>query len=346
MSDDNVLLERLTKLTNKTFLIVSKKGKCIYPENWVFDISLDEIFNNINGVYRDIRVYELGIFPEEHYVCIRTDEAYAEKKDNKEDFDLDELLLLSIKSILKRDSTSIEYLKDILDGRYNSKSLNGLEIQLGIEINGCIVIIEGPDIQDNYQDIHEIIVNTMESTYVFDYRNYIIVITQDSDVNGKCTDLRENILSELFLECNMIISDYFKDITELNRAFKNCTEVLFLKEKFDIIKPVLSFSNMFFYRIVSNMDIELKKNIYEKVFTSKFVDVFNSEVESTMETFFSNNLNLTDTASKLYVHRNTLLYRLDKICKYSGYDIRKLEDSWLLRLAMLIHKEIVKENKQ
>ena len=76
-----------------------------------------------------------------------------------------------------------------------------------------------------------------------------------------------------------------------------------------------------------------------KVFTDEFSDMVKGELGITIEEFFRNNLNITDTAAKLYIHRNTLLYRLDKIYRCTGFDLKRFEDSWLFRLAWMVFKE-------
>jgi DNA-binding PucR family transcriptional regulator len=96
---------------------------------------------------------------------------------------------------------------------------------------------------------------------------------------------------------------------------------------------------MYGYRIAYNLDPKLKEFISSRVFTAEFKELLGGELGITIEEFFKNNLNLTDTAAKLYIHRNTLLYRLDKINKCTGFDIKRFEDSWLFKLAWMIHKE-------
>ena len=62
----------------------------------------------------------------------------------------------------------------------------------------------------------------------------------------------------------------------------------------------------------------------------------------TIEVFFKLDLNLSEASKELYVHRNTLIYRLDKIQKYTNYDIRKFNDAVLFKIAFFLWKQ---ENK-
>lgn len=69
------------------------------------------------------------------------------------------------------------------------------------------------------------------------------------------------------------------------------------------------------------------------------MDSFDNEIVNTIEQFFNNDLNISETAKNLYVHRNTLIYRLDKISRETGYDIRNFKEAALFLITFLIWKE-------
>lgn len=126
---------------------------------------------------------------------------------------------------------------------------------------------------------------------------------------------------------------------ELSRLYTNCIEALCLRQVYKLAENVLDYDGMFGYRIAYGLAPELKKSIKERVLTPEFMEMADGELGITIEEFFRNNLNLTDTAAKLYIHRNTLLYRLEKINRCTGFDLKKFEDSWLFKVAWMIYKE-------
>ena len=74
--------------------------------------------------------------------------------------------------------------------------------------------------------------------------------------------------------------------------------------------------------------------------------MFNEETTTTIQKFFENNLNISETARQLYVHRNTLVYRLERLEKVIGLDIRKFDDAMTFKIAMMVisHMQYVKES--
>ena len=78
----------------------------------------------------------------------------------------------------------------------------------------------------------------------------------------------------------------------------------------------------------------------KEVFNGKVVEQFEEEELVTVYTFFDNNLNISETARQLYVHRNTLVYRLEKIQKKTGLDVRVFDDALLFKIALMVESHM------
>ena len=78
-----------------------------------------------------------------------------------------------------------------------------------------------------------------------------------------------------------------------------------------------------------------------EIFKKESIDVLDQETIITIQKFFENSLNVSETARKLYVHRNTLVYRLDKIYKLTGLDLRLFDDAIVFKVAMMVKKYLV-----
>ena len=78
----------------------------------------------------------------------------------------------------------------------------------------------------------------------------------------------------------------------------------------------------------------------KEVFDGKAVEQFDEETLSTVNLFFENNLNISETARKLYVHRNTLVYRLEKIQKITGLDVRVFDDALTFKIALMVTRHM------
>ena len=123
----------------------------------------------------------------------------------------------------------------------------------------------------------------------------------------------------------------------LKKSFEECEYRLMLANKYKISESIIDEKKMILEGIIDSVSEEEKKRIYQ-LFNEGFSKLDN-EMIRTIEVFFRCGLNLSDAAKKLYIHRNTLIYRLDKIEKYTGYDIRNFNNAVLFKFVFFIWKE-------
>lgn len=98
----------------------------------------------------------------------------------------------------------------------------------------------------------------------------------------------------------------------------------------------VSYSNLGIGRLIYQLPASLCEMFLKEVFGEKVPDIFDEETTVTINKFFENNLNISETARQLYVHRNTLVYRLERIEKVLGLDIRTFEDAMLFKIALMV----------
>ncbi len=326
------LLIKTVSILKRNIAVVSKNDRITYPlEEEHFNLDFEELKENVNTNYKGYSIYSLDNTDNVYYICIQAKEY--------EDSDLIKLLLLSFESMLKKADFNEDYIKKIISGNYEQSDILKLQQSYGNLINSYLLLIENAASKDSINEVHEIIRNTFNTILILDYADRILVIAEDENIIRSAEDLAENLLTELYLECAVAVGGKLDNIAQLPQIYDNCLNALYLKRKYDIAGRVLHYDNMYNYRIAFSLSEELKSSIIQKVFTPKFKEALNSEMETTIEEFFKCNLNLTDTANRLYVHRNTLLYRIEKIYKYTGFDLRKFEDCWLFKLAWVIGKQ-------
>lgn len=123
----------------------------------------------------------------------------------------------------------------------------------------------------------------------------------------------------------------------LKKSFEECEYRLMLANKYKISESIIDEKKMILEGIIDSVSEEEKKRIYQ-LFNEGFSKLDN-EMIRTIEVFFRCGLNLSDAAKELYIHRNTLIYRLDKIEKYTGYDIRNFNNAVLFKVVFFIWKE-------
>ena len=101
-------------------------------------------------------------------------------------------------------------------------------------------------------------------------------------------------------------------------------------------KQVIAYSVLGIGRLIYQLPLPLCRMFIGEIFGDKSPDDFDEETLTTIDKFFENSLNVSETSRQLYIHRNTLVYRLDKIQKSTGLDLRKFDDAITFKIAMMV----------
>lgn len=169
------------------------------------------------------------------------------------------------------------------------------------------------------------------------YKEYILVIGKLDEPLDHAESMKEAIVSNLYCKCLLSYSTFHGGEEDLRISFKDALTCIALSKKYGLTNSVYDVDSLLFEKIVYNINDYLKEELYEK-FKKKF-HKFDSEVVLTVEEFINCGLNISEAAKKLYIHRNTLIYRLDKIQKDTGYDIRNFKQATIFIMAFLVWKE-------
>ena len=129
-----------------------------------------------------------------------------------------------------------------------------------------------------------------------------------------------------------------KDIKEVSRSYKEAKMALDVGKIFYSDRKVMAYSNLGIGRLIYQLPMPLCKMFIREVFAEDTPDQFDEETLTTINKFFENNLNVSETSRQLYIHRNTLVYRLDKLQKSTGLDLRVFEDAITFRIALMVVK--------
>ena len=124
-------------------------------------------------------------------------------------------------------------------------------------------------------------------------------------------------------------------IKDLARSFKEAQVALEVGKVFDTEKTIVSYNNLGIARLIYQLPTTLCEMFLKEVFKRGSIESLDHETLFTIQRFFENNLNVSETSRKLFVHRNTLVYRLEKIKKITGLDLREFEDA--IVFLSLIH---------
>ncbi len=128
------------------------------------------------------------------------------------------------------------------------------------------------------------------------------------------------------------------EIRDVSRSYKEARMALNVGKIFFEDRKVIAYSSLGIGRLIYQLPIPLCKMFIKEIFGDKSPDDFDEETLTTINKFFENNLNVSETSRQLYIHRNTLVYRLDKLQKSTGLDLRVFEDAITLKIALMVVK--------
>ncbi len=128
------------------------------------------------------------------------------------------------------------------------------------------------------------------------------------------------------------------EIKEVSRSYKEAKMALDVGKIFFDERDVVAYSELGIGRLIYQLPIPLCKMFIREIFDGKSPDDFDEETLTTIYKFFENSLNVSETSRQLFIHRNTLVYRLDKLQKSTGLDLRVFEDAITFKIALMVVK--------
>lgn len=160
----------------------------------------------------------------------------------------------------------------------------------------------------------------------------------EKDINKLASSIVDTLSSEFYTHCTVGIGTVVSSIKDLARSFKEAQVALEVGKVFDTEKSIVSYNHLGIARLIYQLPTTLCEMFLKEVFRKGSIDSLDHETLFTIQRFFENNLNVSETSRKLFVHRNTLVYRLEKIKKITGLDLREFEDAIVFKVAMMVKK--------
>lgn len=155
----------------------------------------------------------------------------------------------------------------------------------------------------------------------------------------------DTLSTEVMVKAFVGIGTIVDNLKDIGRSFKEAQIALLVGGIFENEKHVINYNNLGIGRLIYQLPTTLCRLFLREVFKEGSFESLDSETVLTIQKFFENNLNVSETSRQLYVHRNTLVYRLDKIEKITGLDLRKFDDAIIFKVAMLVKKYLDKGEK-
>lgn len=220
------------------------------------------------------------------------------------------------------------------------------KLHIDTEVRRVIFIIETKHEKDSntLDNVRNLLGNrTKDFVTAVDEKNIIVVKELDpSDghmelektAQNLYTLLKEDGEEEVLIAYGTIVND----IKEVSKSYKEAKLALDVGKIFFSERNVIAYSTLGIGRLIYQLPIPLCKMFIREIFEGKSPDDFDEETLTTINKFFENNLNVSETSRQLYIHRNTLVYRLDKLQKSTGLDLRVFEDAITFKIALMVVK--------
>ena len=150
--------------------------------------------------------------------------------------------------------------------------------------------------------------------------------------------VEETLKNELFVKTVIGIGTVAGHLRELADVYKEAQTAIDVGKVFDTEKSIINYENLGIGRLIYQLPTTLCEIFLSEVFKKSSIDALDQETLFTINKFFENNLNVSETSRKLFVHRNTLVYRLEKIKKLTGLDLRQFDHAIIFKVALMVRK--------
>ena len=161
---------------------------------------------------------------------------------------------------------------------------------------------------------------------------------ESKDLEKLARSISDTLSSEFYTRVTVGIGTVVEGVKDLARSFKEAQIALEVGKVFDTDKNIVSYDNLGIARLIYHLPTTLCETFLKEVFKKGSIESLDHETLFTIQKFFENNLNVSETSRKLFVHRNTLVYRLEKIKKLTGLDLREFDHAIIFKIALMVKK--------
>lgn len=232
---------------------------------------------------------------------------------------LDNLLLVDVHSQAKKMSLDVNARRMVFVVEPKKKGDNILlETMKGIYDSGK------KDVVTSVDESHIILIKTLAKSDTYE------------DVNKIAKTIVDTLSMEAMVQVRVAYGSVIEELKDVSKCYKEASMALDVGRIFYAHKEVLAYNELGIGRLIHQLPYSLCEMFLDEVFHGNAIEQFDKETLATVNAFFENDLNISETARKMYLHRNTLGYRLDKIQKTTGLDVKKFEDALTFKIALMV----------
>lgn len=339
-------IDDLKNITRTELVVVDEKGSLIaqnavdlsVDKNRVIDFVMSPAASQAISGLLYLKVYD------------ETDVMYVVVcRDNSEDYTIAKIavsqlqnLNLAYKERLDKNNFFQNLILDnlLLVDIYNRAK----KMHINVEVPRVVFLIEAKaDANNEVPEILKSLFTAQTGDFVtsVDEKNIILIKQLENrqgleEVESIARMIGDMINTEAMMQVKVSYGTIVNELKEVSKSYKEAKMALDVGKIFYADKAVVSYSSLGIGRLIYQLPVNLCQMFMEEIFGENREELLDEEILTTVNTFLDNNLNVSETARKLFVHRNTLLYRLEKLQKSTGLDIRVFDDALTLKIALMV----------
>lgn len=223
------------------------------------------------------------------------------------------------------------------------------ELHLTYEASRVVLVVKKNDNKDF--DVFDVVMGLFPENskdFVVDLDGSTIVLVRElregmtiKDVEKMAKSIVDTLQSEAMVNVSVGIGTIVGNIRDISKSYKEANIAIEVGRVFDNDKKIINYENLGIGRLIYQLPTTLCELFLSEVFKKDSIDSLDQETLFTIQKFFENNLNVSETSRQLYVHRNTLVYRLDKVQKITGLDLRVFDHAIVFKVAMMVKRYLV-----
>lgn len=218
--------------------------------------------------------------------------------------------------------------------------------KLHIEVEGAriVYLIETRLEKDNSaMEMLRSLFSTQNGDYLtaVDEKNIILIKSLEKDSSPEAQERTAHMIvdmmnSEAMMNVRVAYGAVVKDLREVSKSYKEAKMALDVGRIFYAEKNVIAYATLGIGRLIYQLPINLCRIFIQEIFGDDNACDFDEETLTTINKFFENNLNVSETSRQLFIHRNTLVYRIEKLQKSTGLDVRTFDDALTFKIALMV----------
>ena len=222
------------------------------------------------------------------------------------------------------------------------------KLNIAVEERRAVIVIEPKNPEEN------LVLETLKGIYATSTKDFVTVVDESHiilvkaleegegyrELNHVAKSLVDIVNTEAMVNVRVAYGTIVSEIKDVSKSYKEAGIALDVGRIFYAEKNILAYNELGIGRLIHQLPVSLCEMFLNEVFAGKAVSQFDEETLSTVHKFFENNLNISETARQLFLHRNTLVYRLEKIQKKTGLVVRVFDDALTFKIALMVSNHL------